>query len=220
MHVDRPQAHAAFGIRMGAALGIFLGARLKGGDHPLLPVSDPQQDRGRNPLLLDPLGQVRDRLGQVAQARIHLCPARLALRDHLLQGLHLLAHMGHERGDIDALARHLGGRRKLVLALGRGIAQPGDGGHPFFQFAEKTALTVAGKKLQQAHDQRTRQPQQRGRKRRAHAAQLPFEPAHQAVEHLHTALALLRGKAADGLDHRRDGGGKAEESSQKTKENQ
>ena len=62
---------------------------------------------------------------------------------------------------------------------------------------------MAGKKLQQAHDKRPRQPDQRRREGRAHAAQLIFQSDHQVVED--RSFLAAAAERTDRVDHRRHG---------------
>ena len=63
---------------------------------------------------------------------------------------------------------------------------------------------MACKQFQQTHDQRSGKPKQGRRKRRAHAAQLRFQPRHKVREDINPGLVFLWRERADGLDHGRN----------------
>ena len=79
---------------------------------------------------------------------------------------------------------------------------------------------MARKQFEQSHNQRPGQPQQGRAKGHPHTAKLRIQPVHQTTEHIHARVAFLRGKAANGVDQRRNGGRQTVESAQKAKENQ
>mmetsp|Transcript_28932 Transcript_28932/g.55320 ORF Transcript_28932/g.55320 Transcript_28932/m.55320 type:complete len:202 (-) Transcript_28932:674-1279(-) len=79
---------------------------------------------------------------------------------------------------------------------------------------------MTGKKLQQPHDQRTGQAQQRRGKGDAHPTQLFFKPAHQAGKDGKSGLPVLRRKAPNGVHKGRHGCRQPIEGTQKAQENQ
>ena len=112
------------------------------------------------------------------------------------------------------------GRGQRLLGLDAGDADLGDRAHPVLELAVEAVLSVAGEELEEAHNQRAGEADQRGGEGSAHAAELAFEAAHQVVEDVDGALALLGRERADGVHHRGNDGGKAVEGTEKAEEDQ
>ena len=135
---------------------------------PVLTIGNARQQR-LLPVIAPQTGhQTVDRPRQLHQPVIDHRPGNVGLGVKRLQRFHLLDHAVQRAGD----HRPVTGSGGFAFCR---EAQPGDGGEPFFQLAVKAVGAVADEKLQQAHNERSRQPQQRRGESRAHAVKLAFQ---------------------------------------------
>ena len=107
--------------------------------------------------------------GQLDDARLGLRRARHALLHDLAQLVDLLGGLADHR-------QHVGGGQRL-LRLDAGDAELGDRGEPLLELAVEAVLRVAGEELEQPHDQRAGEAEQRRAEGGAHAAELALEAA-------------------------------------------